>query len=176
MSLNSSPGTIDRVALVVDDEADLRDVLSELLVDLGWTVHTAESCEQGLEVLEEHVREISVVVADYLMPEKTGIDFLREIRARGLLTPVVFFSANGVPKALVEAIRLGAADFCDKSNDFSTILNAVEKAHMRWELVLKNARALAEVSSEDLASPNGMADLGVDLGSVARKHLNADKK
>jgi len=165
--------SVARVALIIDDEADLREVVSELLVDLGWKVHTAESCEQGLDVLEEHVREISVVVADYLMPEKTGIDFLKEIRSRGLLTPVVFFSANGVPKALVEAIRLGAADFCDKSSDFSTVLNAVEKAHQRWELVLKNARALAEVSSGYLSSSIEMVDLGVDLEAVARKHIKA---
>jgi DNA-binding NtrC family response regulator len=165
--------SVDRVALIVDDEADLRDVVSELLVDLGWKVYSAESCAQGLDVLEEHVLEISVVVADYLMPERTGIDFLREIRSRGLLTPVVFFSANGVPKALVEAIRLGAADFCDKSSDFSTVLNAVEKAHLKWELVLKNAHALAELSSTDLRSVDSPVELGLDLAAVARKHLKS---
>ncbi len=171
MGTSPTSKTVDRVALVIDDEADLRDVVAELLVDLGWKVYSAESCAQGLEVLEAHVLEISVVVADYLMPEQTGIDFLREVRSRGLLTPVVFFSANGVPKALVEAIRLGAADFCDKSNDFSTVLNAVEKAHLKWELILKNAHALAEISSADLSSAVSSVELGLDLSAVALKHL-----
>jgi DNA-binding NtrC family response regulator len=176
MSSSPSPEAVDRVALIVDDEADIRDVLSELLVDLGWKVQTAASCDRALDTLEENVRDVTVVIADYLMPGKTGIDFLREIRARGLLTPVVFFPANGVPNALVEAIRLGAADFCDKSTDFSTLLNAAEKAHLKWQLVLKNARALAEVTSSDLSGSIDPVELSVDLEAVYRKHLRDDRE
>ncbi len=164
------------MALVIDDEPGIREVLSELLVDLGWKVETAENCDQAIDKLEASVRDVTVVIADYLMPGRTGIDFLREIRARGLLTPVVFFSGNGVPKALIEAIRLGAADFCDKSTDFSTILNAAEKAHLRWQLVLKNARALAEISSVGLSGSHDSVELSVDLEAVYKRHLRQSKE
>jgi DNA-binding NtrC family response regulator len=164
------------VALIVDDEADIREVLSELFMDLGWRILSAESCGQAIDKLEASAREVTVVIADYLMPGKTGIDFLREIRSRGLLTPVVFFSGNGVPNALIDAIRLGAADFCDKSTDFSTVLNAAEKAHLKWQLVLKNARALAEISSADLSGANDSVELSIDLEAVAKRHLRKGKE
>jgi two-component system response regulator FlrC len=143
-----------KVALIIDDESEILEISKELFESSEWTVLTAKDGGDAVNMLENHADEISTVVSDFCMPKLNGLEFLKEIRKRGFLSPVVFFSGFGKKEDVVEAMRLGAFDFLDKGFDYYTLLESAEKAHNSWELLVKQARLLSnsddqsEVSTE----------------------------
>jgi CheY-like chemotaxis protein len=79
--------------LLVEDEAPLRDLVTEALHDYGFDVVTAADGMEALDVLER-LGPWDVLLVDDQMPRLTGRQFLKEARARGILTPGVFYSGN----------------------------------------------------------------------------------
>jgi len=100
--------------LVVDDEIGIRELLSEILFDEGYQVHLAENAEQARAYRNEH--EPDLVLLDIWMPDTDGIALLKEWAEQELLTmPVVMMSGHGTIETAVEATRIGAVDFLEKS-------------------------------------------------------------
>ena len=98
--------------LVADDDKTCRDSIQKVLQREGHTVQTAENVDGALEALG--LNHFDLVVCDYRMPGKTGIDLLIELRRQHSWVPVLMISANA--DALVEAaiLRLGALDVLKK--------------------------------------------------------------
>src|SRR5437773_4022057 len=98
--------------LIIDDDAALRNGLSETLTDLGHAPLTASSGREGLAALSE---EIDAVLLDLRMPGGLdGIDVLRRIRSRDDAPPVVVLTAFASAENTIEAMRLGAFDHLTK--------------------------------------------------------------
>src|SRR5262249_2886106 len=98
--------------LVVDDEANLRRVLSAQLARDGYEVHTAEDGEAGLAFLKEH--HIDLVITDLRMPKLDGMDLLRAALRDDPQRPVVMLTAHGTVDNAVEALKTGAFDYITK--------------------------------------------------------------
>ena len=98
--------------LVADDEKTCRDSIQKVLQREGHTVQTAESVDGALEALR--LNHFDLVVCDYRMPGKTGIDLLMELKRKESSVPVLMISAYA--DALVEAaiFELGALDVLKK--------------------------------------------------------------
>ena len=98
--------------LIADDDKTCRDSIQKVLQREGHTVHAAESVDRALETLGAN--HFDLVVCDYRMPGKTGIDLLIELRRQSSVVPVLMISAFA--DALVEAAvkRLGALDVLKK--------------------------------------------------------------
>src|SRR6266704_607771 len=98
--------------LVADDDRTCRDSIQKVLEREGHTVQTAENVDGALEAL--CTNHFDLVVCDYRMPGKTGIDLLIELRRKASLVPVLMISAYA--DALVEAaiLELGALDVLKK--------------------------------------------------------------
>jgi DNA-binding NtrC family response regulator len=98
--------------LVADDDTTCRDSIQKVLEREGHTVRTAENVDGALEALQ--VDHFDLVVCDYRMPGKTGIDLLIEMRRQHSSVPVLMISAYA--DSLVEAaiLRLGALDVLKK--------------------------------------------------------------
>src|SRR5262252_4785826 len=94
--------------LVVDDEPNLRRVLSAQLERDGYDVHTAEDGEQALVMLKEH--HIDLVISDLRMPKVDGMELLRRVVASEDSIPVVIITAHGTVDNAVEALKTGAFD------------------------------------------------------------------
>ena len=105
---------VRKIALIIDDELDLRELISEFLESFGWETFSARDGNEAVDLLEQHANEISVIITDFSMPKMNGLEFLREVRKRAFLNPVLFFSGYGKKEHVVEALRLGASDFLDK--------------------------------------------------------------
>jgi DNA-binding NtrC family response regulator len=100
------------IILIIDDDAALRDGLSETLTDLGHTPRTASSGREGLAALSA---EIDVVLLDLRMPGGLdGIDVLRRIRSHHDAPPVMVLTAFASAENTIEAMRLGAFDHLTK--------------------------------------------------------------
>jgi len=128
--------------LVVDDEAEIREGLDFLLTSEGYSVATAESGVSGLARLEE--RPFDMMLLDVSLPDRNGIELLREIRERVPELPVVMITAYGSIDMARSAFKNGAQDYITKpwSNDelLAQVSSAVEGRRLREENVqLKRA-------------------------------------
>lgn len=112
--------------LVVDDEAKIRESLSGVLTDEGFTVVEAADGRQALSLFQS--TRPSVVILDVWMPEVDGIDVLARLRQMEPTTPVIVISGHGNIETAVHATRLGAFDFIEKPFSVDGILEAVGRA------------------------------------------------
>ena len=112
--------------LVVDDEADIRTLIEEILTDEGYRVSTAGDAAEAREQLTAGSPDL--VLLDIWMPDTDGITLLGEWSQRGdLKCPVVIMSGHGTVETAVEATRLGAVDFVEKPLSIAKLLRTVEK-------------------------------------------------
>jgi len=121
-----------RKILVVDDEIGIRELLSEILIDEGYTVELAENAAAA-RAYRNHTRP-DLVLLDIWMPDTDGITLLKEWVSSGLLTmPVVMMSGHGTIDTAVEATRIGAHDFLEKPIALQKLLLTVNRAISRSE-------------------------------------------
>src|ERR1700683_3846786 len=118
--------------LIVDDEPNLRKILSAQLSRDGYEVMTAEDGEQGLALLKEH--HIDLVVSDLKMPKVDGMTLLRKALIEDPELPVILITAHGTIDTAVEALKAGAFDFVTKPFDKDEVRQIVAKALRTREL------------------------------------------
>jgi two-component system, NtrC family, nitrogen regulation response regulator NtrX len=113
--------------LVVDDEADIRGLLKEILSEEGYEVEIAADAAQARS--SRAVQLPDLVLLDIWMPDTDGITLLREWSVTdGYDCPVVMMSGHGTVETAVEATRLGAFDFVEKPLSLTKLLRTVERA------------------------------------------------
>jgi two-component system, NtrC family, nitrogen regulation response regulator NtrX len=112
--------------LVVDDEANIRVLLEEILTEEGYDVTTAADAEQARTARRAH--DFDLTLLDIWMPDADGISLLKEWSEDGSLGAVVMMSGHGTVDTAVEATRLGALDFIEKPVSLAKLLRTVEKA------------------------------------------------
>jgi DNA-binding NtrC family response regulator len=119
------PGTI----LIIDDEAAIRESLETLLEMDGYSIAVAESAEEGLARIAE--RPFDLVLLDLALPDRSGMDVLREIRERDSQLAVIMITAYGTVENAVQAMQNGAANFIQKPWDNEKLLADVRIAVAR---------------------------------------------
>jgi two-component system nitrogen regulation response regulator NtrX len=112
--------------LVVDDEADIRELLDEILSEEGYEVATAADAEEARRMRAE--QDFGLILLDIWMPGTDGISLLKEWADRGDLVPVIMMSGHGTVETAVEATRLGAVDFIEKPVSLTTLLKTLQRA------------------------------------------------
>src|SRR6266566_3643991 len=128
--------------LVIDDEAEIREGLELLLSSEGYSVTSAENGEAGLARLEAEPYDL--LLLDVSLPDRNGLDLLRDIRQRDRDLPIVLITAYGSIDMARQAFKSGAQDYITKpwSNDelLAQVALAVEGRRLREEnLQLKRA-------------------------------------
>lgn len=118
--------------LVVDDEPDMRWLLTSVLRDQGFEVATAEDGQAALERISHEPPDI--VLLDLKMPGLDGIQVLEQVKAVDPYTPVVIVTAYGDLPTAVQAIRLGISDYLTKPFDHDEILFTVRRTLEKREL------------------------------------------
>ncbi|MGA2272945.1 MAG: sigma-54 dependent transcriptional regulator [Bryobacteraceae bacterium] len=115
-----SPADSKGDILVVDDEADIREGLELLLSSEGYKVTLAQNGADGVEKMEAGLYDL--VLLDLMMPDRSGMDVLAEVRARDRETPIFMITAYGSVEAAVGALKLGANDYFSKPWDNEKLL------------------------------------------------------
>jgi two-component system response regulator AtoC len=154
--------------LIVDDEPNLRKILSAQLTRDGYDVLTAEDGEQGLALLKEH--HIDLVVTDLKMPKVDGMTLLKTALEEDPELPIVLVTAHGTIDTAVEALKSGAFDFVTKPFDKDEVRQIVAKALKTREL--RGADATPTPSSRGarfgiIGTSPGIAELYSILERVA---------
>ncbi len=123
---DGTPAARRQRVLYVDDDQMMLDAFKqyvELLYDIDVT--TALSPAKAMAVLERE--PFDVVVSDFQMPEKNGIDFLKELRADGIMVPFILFTGKGREEVVIEALNNGADFYVQKGGEPNSLFR--EMAH-----------------------------------------------
>lgn len=126
-----------RKILVVEDNELNREILSSFLEE-KFDVILAENGEEGLKILGEHYRELSVVLLDICMPVCDGFEFLRRRNKDKLLStiPVIVMTGSNSKDAEIQCLDLGAVDFIPKPYNFKIVMGRINSVIKLRESVL----------------------------------------
>lgn len=122
--------------LVVDDESDIRESLEVLLGSEGYAVDLAQNAAEGLHKME--TRGYDLVLLDLMMPDRSGMEVLQEVRQRDHETPIFMITAYGSVEAAVKALKFGANDYFSKPWDNEKLLIEIDRMIARRRLEYEN--------------------------------------
>ena len=121
--------------LVVDDEESIREFLEIMLRKEGYEVTTAEDGAAALEVVKK--KSFDLIISDLQMPNKTGLELLRDVRDIAPATVFMMITAFGTTETAVEAMKMGAYDYITKPFKIDevriNIANALRSQHLETE-------------------------------------------
>jgi two-component system, NtrC family, nitrogen regulation response regulator NtrX len=152
--------------LIVDDEAEIRESLEDILREEGYIVTSSATATEALELVRD--ANYDVVLLDIWLPDRDGLETLGEIRAMepGNMPEVVIISGHGTIEAAVRATKLGAYDFLEKPLSLDRTL-----------IVLKNAMKARQMREDNQELMRQLAVKGTVTGqSVAMKALRQQIK
>lgn len=109
--------------LVAEDEKDLNGLIEKKLAKSGYSVDTAFDGEEALDFVE--FAEYDAVILDVMMPKKDGFAVIKEMRSRGISTPVIFLTARDSIEDRVTGLDLGANDYLVKPFSFDELMARV---------------------------------------------------
>lgn len=122
--------------LIVDDEAGMQRLLSRVLLREGYEATPVGSAKEALELIA--VDSFDLILTDIQMPEKNGLELLREIKEFDPSLPILVMTAYGTVESAVEALRNGAYDYLTKPFETDEIRLAVAKALEHKRLIAEN--------------------------------------
>jgi two-component system NtrC family response regulator len=131
----------DYSILIVDDEDTQRSILKGYLEKNGYKIYSASSGIEGIKIVQDNL--IDIVLSDYKMPDKTGLEVLESVKKINPEVSFVILTAYGTIENAVKAMRLGAFDYISKPVDLDEldlmIERIIENKNLKSEIqLLKN--------------------------------------
>lgn len=144
--------------LVVDDEGAIRYSISKTLQRLGYQVHTAETGEEALEMMQR--QEYDVVLTDIRMPGLTGVELLARIKEEAPDAVVILLTGYASLETAIESLRLGAHDYLVKPSSSQDIRNSVAEGLERARNLKHRRQLLSSIREniEELAGAGSEAE------------------
>lgn len=140
-----------RRILVIDDEADIRESLELLLEGENYSVDLAENAVSGFQKFE--AGNYDLILLDLMMPDRSGMDVLSDIRQRDTETPVFMLTAYGSVEVAVRALKSGANDYFAKPWDNEKLLIEIDRMISKGHLERENTQ-LKRALKQRYAFPN----------------------
>ena len=142
--------------LVIDDEADIRESLETLLCLEGYTRRAGAERRRG-PAPSWKPRSYDLVLLDLMMPDRSGMEVLREVRERDRETPIFMITAYGSVEVAVNALKLGANDYFSKPWDNEKLLIEIDRMIAQQPAGAREHRSSSARSSSATASPTSSA-------------------
>ena len=128
---------MNKEILVIDDNPDIRLLVSNILKEQSFIVRTAANYDQAEFEINKKLPDLAIVDIKLDKPDKDGIDLLKIIMKKNKQIPVIMISGHATVKIAVEAIRIGAYEFIEKPFTKEKIINyvnrALESSHLKKE-------------------------------------------
>ena len=122
-------GIMTEKVLLIDDEQDFLDALSERMRARDMEVTTSTSAKDALKKAEKE--SYDAIVLDLMMPEMDGLEVLKQIKKDNPELQVILLTGHATVEKGVEAMKLGATDFLEKPADLKTLTEKIKSAHAR---------------------------------------------
>ncbi len=129
--------------LIIDDEESIRESLEALLTLERFAVETAPDAASGLALLGRKAYDL--ILLDLMLPDRSGLEVLEEVRQYDSDTPIVMLTAYGTVETAVKAIRLGADDFFTKPWNNDKLVLGIEQTIAHRRLESENRRLRSEL-------------------------------
>ncbi len=113
--------------LLIDDEIDFVETTGKRLVRRGYLAKTALTCAEGLEIIGSGWPE--VVVLDVMLPDRDGMDCIREIKEKWSALPVILLTGHASMETGLHGLESGASDYCLKPIDLEILVEKIAIAH-----------------------------------------------
>ena len=153
-----STNNLNRPVLVVDDEADIRDLMEMTLMKMGLRVDTAEGVRAALSKLSSN--KYSLVLTDMRMPDGSGLEVVQHINQQHLDVPVAVITAFGSADQAVQALKEGAFDYLQKPITLAQLRTLVKSAiKVQEDNSAPPAAAEPEPQAAPLQSPPVIIDI-----------------
>ena len=163
-----------RLILVADDEAAIRDLLRQFLVQEGYRVIEATSGQEVLQRIQADAPEL--VVMDVRMPELDGLEVLQRLEKQGSRPPVVVMTAHGTSDTAIRAIQLGAYDYVTKPFELDDLLITIQRCFeheaLSTELELLREQVERDPSDRIIGNSSAMQQVYKLIGKVARSEAS----
>ena len=124
---------LDASVLLVDDEEQFLQVLSERLTNRGLHVSSVTSGEEAVDQVEN--KTFDAVVVDLAMPGINGIETMKKIKEKRPNLEIIILTGHATVKAGIEAMKLGAEDFLEKPVDLNVLLERISEAKQKRKLI-----------------------------------------
>lgn len=121
--------------LLVDDEEDFLQVLSERMTNRGIEVSTATSATEAIRIAENE--SFDAIIVDLMMPEMDGLEALKLIKEKKPESQVILLTGHATVDKGIEAMKLGAMDFLEKPADLSQLTEKIKKAHAKKMIIVE---------------------------------------
>jgi DNA-binding NtrC family response regulator len=117
---------VSEKVLLVDDEIDFLEVMSQRMKARGLEISTAESAEQAISIIEK--KSFDAVVMDFQMPGMNGMEALKIIKNNKPEMQIILLTAYATIEKTVEVIKAGAMDLLEKPADIDALIDKIKKA------------------------------------------------
>jgi DNA-binding NtrC family response regulator len=121
--------------LLVDDEVDFLDTLSERMRNRGMEVATSSSGAEALKKVEQE--SYDVIILDLMMPGVDGLEALKILKEKRPELQVILLTGHATVEKGIEAMKLGAMDFLEKPADLSQLTEKIKKAQAKKMLIVE---------------------------------------
>src|SRR5687767_8083759 len=142
--------------LIVDDEQDIRDLVSGVLEDEGYSTRVAANSTQALEALAERRPSLALLDVWLQGSRLDGLQLLQEIKRRDPTIPVLMISGHGNLDTAVAAVREGAIDFIEKPFEAERLLHLVRRATETDRLRRENVALRQQYGQDDQLNGNSV--------------------
>lgn len=122
--------------LLIEDEAGLVFTLTDRLISEGYKVSSARDGEAGLNLALN--TSFDLIILDIMLPKKSGLDVCRELRAKGIITPILMLTAKGETTDKVVGLKLGADDYLTKPFEVIELMARIEALLRRSKFTVSN--------------------------------------
>ncbi|WP_319543074.1 response regulator [uncultured Pseudodesulfovibrio sp.] len=125
--------------LLIDDEVEFLEALSERMELRGMNVTTAETAGNAMTALDNN--EYDAIVLDLQMPDMNGIDMLKVIKKSHPEMQVILLTGQATLEAGIQAMKLGAMDFMEKPADIESLTEKIHKAQAKKMVIVEKKTA-----------------------------------
>ena len=124
--------------LIIDDNADIRNILDELIQDAGYKTRLAANFNQGLSEIDKKLPDVAIIDVKLDKGDNDGIQLLEHIKTKNTDIPVIIISGHANIEMAINSLRSGAFEFIQKPFDKERLLNFVKRAAENINLKKEN--------------------------------------
>ncbi len=137
--------------LIVDDNADIRNILNELIVDAGYKTRIAANYNQALSEIDKKLPDVAILDVKLDKGDNDGIELLSHIKSKNKDIPVIIITGHANVELAVKSLKEGAFEFIEKPFDQNRLLNFIKRAVENLNLKSQNKEYESKLfSSYDL--------------------------
>ena len=124
--------------LIVDDNADIRNILNELILDAGYKTRVAANYNQALSEIDKKMPDVAILDVKLDKGDNDGIELLSHIKSKNNDVPVIIITGHANVELAVSALKHGAFEFIEKPFDKTRLLNFIKRAVENLNLKSQN--------------------------------------